>query len=167
MSALAAAFAESGHHRPHVGVSGPRCRRRPRHRKKPICREQSASRLNVSIIESRRVAGKLVHEHIAALGSIEVPPTIGARIIFWKRMHERLGKLGNRIDPATQARLKSAVHERIPIPTPDGPPSVIVKAWPCIRRFALLVVHDRGRDRVEPMGSSPKSDAKALTRGRT
>jgi ferritin-like metal-binding protein YciE len=83
-------------------------------------REQSASRLNVSIIESRRVAGKLVHEHIAALGSIEVPPTIDARIVFWKRMHERLGKLGNRIDPATRARLMGAVHERIPMPTPDG-----------------------------------------------
>jgi hypothetical protein len=46
-------------------------------------------------------------------------------------------------------------------------PSVIVKAWPSIRRFALLVIHDRGRDRVEPMGSSRKNDAKALTRGRT
>jgi hypothetical protein len=41
--------------------------------------QQSSNRLNISIVESSRIAGKLKHDHIAAHSSIE-SPTIAARI---------------------------------------------------------------------------------------
>jgi hypothetical protein len=49
------------------------------------------------------------HEHVASLGSIENPPTARARTAFWQRLYERLAKLSNRIDPATQGRILKAV----------------------------------------------------------
>jgi hypothetical protein len=37
---------------------------------------QTSTRLQVSLVETRRIDGKVLHEHIAGLGSIETPPTI-------------------------------------------------------------------------------------------
>jgi hypothetical protein len=42
-------------------------------------RRQSKTRLQLSLIETRRVASKVRHEHIAGLGSVEVPPSVEAR----------------------------------------------------------------------------------------
>jgi len=64
----------------------------------------------VSIVETRRVGGKVRHEHIASLGSIETPLTVANRVAFWQRVHERLAKLSNRIDPPWKP------------PTPPSPP---------------------------------------------
>ena len=75
--------------------------------------------MQVSIVETRRAGGKLRHEHVAGLGSLEMPPTVSGRAAFWRAVHERLGRLGNRLDPETQARLLGSVHERIPMVTPD------------------------------------------------
>jgi hypothetical protein len=44
---------------------------------------------------------------------------VSGRVAFWRALHERLGRLGNRLDPETQARLLGSVHERIPMVTPD------------------------------------------------
>jgi hypothetical protein len=49
------------------------------------------------LVEGRRVCGKVRHEHIASLGSILVPATIADPVVFWRRLHERLAKLSNRI----------------------------------------------------------------------
>jgi hypothetical protein len=111
-------------------------------------RHQSSIWLSVSIVESRRIAGKLKHEHIAALGSIETTPTIAARITFWKRLHERFGKLGNRIDRATQARLMGAVHERIPMPTVDGQRALQRESLEAEEKF-WADLHDMHADTVE------------------
>ena len=46
--------------------------------------------LAMSLVESRRENGKVRHEHLASLGSIETPPSVAARIEFWRRLHERL-----------------------------------------------------------------------------
>jgi hypothetical protein len=80
---------------------------------------QTKHRLQASLIETRRIDGKVRHEHIASLGSVEVPLTVGSRLAFWQRLHERLAKLSNRIDAAMQSKILGAVHARIPMVTPD------------------------------------------------
>jgi hypothetical protein len=75
-------------------------------------------RLQVSIVETHRVDGRVRHEHMASLGSIETPPSVADRIAFWQRVHDRFGKLSNRIDPATQGKLRGDIHARIPMVTP-------------------------------------------------
>ena len=80
---------------------------------------QTRHRLQLSLAETRRIDGRVRHEHIASLGSIENSPTTRARIAFWQLLHERLAKLSNRIDPATQGRILGAVHAQIPMVTPD------------------------------------------------
>lgn len=79
---------------------------------------QSARRLQLSLVDTRRVGGKVHHEHVAGLGSIRLPPSPADRIEFWTRLHERLAKLGNRIG-AAEHKIMADVHARIPMPTPD------------------------------------------------
>jgi hypothetical protein len=43
---------------------------------------QTKTRLQVSLIETRRAGGKVHHEHIAMLGTVDVPPTVTERIVF-------------------------------------------------------------------------------------
>jgi hypothetical protein len=74
---------------------------------------ETAYRLQLSLIETRRVDGKVRHEHVASLGSIETPPTVANRIAFWARLHERLARLSNRLDGETQGKVLGAVHARI------------------------------------------------------
>ena len=45
------------------------------------------------VVKTRRVNGKIRHEHVASLGSIENAAVAG-RIAFWQQVHERLAKLG-------------------------------------------------------------------------
>jgi hypothetical protein len=80
---------------------------------------QTPHRLQVSIAETLRVDGKVRHEHIGSLGSIETPPSVADRIAFWQRVNERLARLSNRIDPATQGKIRGDVHARIPMVTAD------------------------------------------------
>jgi len=74
-------------------------------------------RVALSVVETRRIDGRVKHEHVASLSSIEWPPTVADRVAFWRRLHERLAKLGNRIDADAQARILGTVHERIPMVT--------------------------------------------------
>jgi hypothetical protein len=80
---------------------------------------ETKSRLQVSLAESRRVDGRVQYEHVAQLGSIEAPPTVEDRIAFWQRLHERLSKLSNRLDAATQGKVLGDIHARIPMVTLD------------------------------------------------
>lgn len=77
------------------------------------------SRLQVSLIETRRVDGKVRHEHIASFGSVPVPPEVADRIAFWQRLHERLARLSNRVDAAMQGKILGDVHARIAMVTAD------------------------------------------------
>src|ERR1700741_3386812 len=56
---------------------------------------ETPSGLAMILVESRRENGKVRHEHLASLGSIETPPSVAARIEFWRRLHERLDQLSN------------------------------------------------------------------------
>jgi hypothetical protein len=80
---------------------------------------QSRQRLQLSLVSTLRVAGKVRHEHIASLGSVVAPPLLTARVEFWRALHERLARLANRVDAATQAKILDSVHNRIPMPTSE------------------------------------------------
>jgi hypothetical protein len=80
---------------------------------------ETKTRLQLSLVENRRANGKVRHEHVASLGSVEMPPSVEARITFWTRLHERLGKLNNRVDATTQAKILGDVHARVPMVTPE------------------------------------------------
>jgi len=53
------------------------------------------TRVQASLVETRRVDGKVPHEHIASLDSVLAPPSIADRVAFWKSLHERLARLSN------------------------------------------------------------------------
>ena len=80
---------------------------------------QTERRLQVSLVETRRIDGKVRHEHVASFGSVEVPPSVEDRITFWQRLHERLAKLSNRVDVTAQAKILGDIHARIPMVTLD------------------------------------------------
>src|SRR5260370_28434408 len=82
-------------------------------------RFRQARRLQVSLIETRRVDGKVRHEHVSGLGTIDVPPSVADRVEFWRQLHERLGQLSNRLDAATQAKGLGDVHAKIPMVTSE------------------------------------------------
>jgi hypothetical protein len=79
---------------------------------------QTPCGLQVSLIQTRRESGKVRHEYIAGLGAITFPAWLADRIAFWRNLHGRLSALSNQI-PDEQANILGAVHERIPLPTPD------------------------------------------------
>jgi hypothetical protein len=76
-------------------------------------------RLLVSLIENRRVDGKVRQEHIADLGSIDghALPSIFDRLAFWHELDNRLARLSNRISADDAAKVRASVHERIPKPS--------------------------------------------------
>ena len=78
---------------------------------------QFDNRLRLRLVETRRQADTVVHEHVASLGAIIVPPSVSDRITFWQKLHERLARLANRIDAETQGKILGAVHDRVPMVT--------------------------------------------------
>jgi hypothetical protein len=77
------------------------------------------ARLQVSVVESRRVDGRVRVEHIAALGSVGEPATIAERVAFWGNLHRRLDALSNRIGEDDRAKIIGAIYARIPMVTVD------------------------------------------------
>src|SRR5262249_58017296 len=70
--------------------------------------------LAMSLVENRRENGRICHEHVASLGSIETPPSVAARIEFWRGLHERLAQLSNRIDAGTRGNGIIQAQKRVP-----------------------------------------------------
>jgi hypothetical protein len=64
-----------------------------------------------------RLAGKVCHEHTAGLGSIELTPTVEARLAFWRNIEDRLARLANRISTEDAARIRGSLSARSPIPS--------------------------------------------------
>jgi hypothetical protein len=104
---------------------------------------QSPQRLQLSLVEARRVGGKVSQEHVAALGSILTPPSVSDRIKFWQRLHQRLDNLSNRIDAAAQAAILGAVHARVPMVTLDEQRAVKLENAKADMRFwaSLQAMH--------------------------
>jgi hypothetical protein len=101
-------------------------------------------RLLVSLIKNRRVDGKVQQEHVADLGAIDghmlseffgrIAPeqinvitdgkledwsrfSIERRRHFWDELEARLARLSNRLGADETAKVREAIHARIPKPT--------------------------------------------------
>jgi hypothetical protein len=110
---------------------------------------RTKTRLQVSLIETRRCGGKIRHEHIGSLGSIELEPSIYARIEFWNHLHERLARLSNRLGGHGQAKVLGQVHTRIPMVTADEQRALQaenaeadVRFWEMTHSFGESTIHD-------------------------
>ena len=106
---------------------------------KPRCRwrinDLVPYRLLVSVIENRRIDGKVCQEHIADLGSIEGhllpgfypdgPPaddrwhyaSLLTRREYWQKFDELMPRLANRVSAEAAAMINAAIEARIPRPT--------------------------------------------------
>jgi hypothetical protein len=80
---------------------------------------KQGQRLGVSLIQTRRVAGKVRSEHVAALGSVDADVSVRERLAFWVALPGRFGRLGNRLGSDDHAKIYEALHARIPMVTPD------------------------------------------------
>jgi hypothetical protein len=81
---------------------------------------QQGHRLQPSLLQTRRVAGKGPRaEHIASLGSVDADVSVRERLAFWARLPSRLASLGNRLGPDEHPKIYEALHARIPMVTPD------------------------------------------------
>jgi len=109
---------------------------------------QNKSRVQVSLVETSRIEGKVRHEHIASLGSVEWPPSVEARITFWQRLHERLAKLSNRVDATAQAKILGDIHTRIPMVTLDEQRALQLRNAEADERF-WSSLHDMNEVKVE------------------
>jgi hypothetical protein len=103
---------------------------------------ETLSRLQVSLVETRRVNGKVRHEHVASLGSIVLSPAVADRVAFWARLHERLGRLSNRVGPEALAKVMGDIHARVPMVTVNEQRAlqlenakVDAKQWSAVRDF--------------------------------
>jgi hypothetical protein len=97
---------------------------------------QAGHKLQTSLIETRRVDGKVRHEHIASLGSIILPPSVADRITFWQRLHDRLAKLSNRVTAEDQGKVLGAVHAKVPMITADEQRALQLENARCPRAAA-------------------------------
>jgi hypothetical protein len=86
-------------------------------------------RLQVIVVETRRARGKVISDTIGTLGSISVPTSVGDRQTFWTGLFHRLAGLSNRIGPDDQAKIRNAVHARIPMVLPDEANADEAKYW--------------------------------------
>ena len=91
---------------------------------------QTAAGLQCSLVETRRIDGKVRYEQVASLGSVSRSPSVGDRLAFWRRIYEQLAELADRIDAETQGQIISAVHSRIPIVTPNEQRALRVRPHP-------------------------------------
>jgi len=80
---------------------------------------QTNSTVQASLLAGRRIDGGVRHEQIVSFGSIKLPMTIDGRETFWRKLHESLARLGNRIAEVEQAKSMASIHARIPMVTPD------------------------------------------------
>ena len=80
---------------------------------------QTVRRLQASLIATRRRDGRVLHEHIASLGSLPRSPSPSDRLAFWTKLHQRLNALSNRVDEQQRGAILTAIQARIPMPTLD------------------------------------------------
>jgi hypothetical protein len=138
---------------------------------------QTARRLQVTLSATRWDAGKVRHEHVAALGSVPLSPSPADRIAFWTKLHQRLDALGNRVDFAQRGAILTAIHARIPMPTMDDHQAVQLERAQADARFwetlaemhtddieghkGLLAIAQRKIAEGEPLAADTAAKAKA------
>ena len=125
---------------------------------------QTDFRLQVSLVETRRTAGKVRHEHVASLGSVERPPSVEGRLAFWQRLHERLAKLSNRVDAAAQAKILGAIHARVPMVTLDEQRAAQLENTKADEKF-WETIHDMHAGTVEDHKALAATVERAIAEG--
>ena len=80
---------------------------------------QKGRHLQPSLMQTRRVSGKICNEHIASLGSVDADVSVRERLAFWAKLPERLARLGNRVHPNEHAKIYGALYAHIPMVTAD------------------------------------------------
>jgi hypothetical protein len=73
---------------------------------------QQGNRLQASLMQTRRVSGKMQSEHIASLGSVDAEVSVRERLAFWAKLPERLARLGNSVGPDDQPKVYLRDRER-------------------------------------------------------
>jgi hypothetical protein len=76
-------------------------------------------RLQPSLMQTRRVDGKVRSDHIASLGSVDVDVSVRERLAFWAKLPGRLARLANRVGVDEHGKIYGALHARIPMVTPE------------------------------------------------
>jgi hypothetical protein len=61
-------------------------------------------RLQISLIDTRRVDGKVRQEHVASLGSISHDMAVQDRVAFWTQVHPRLSIARRNVETSTWLR---------------------------------------------------------------
>jgi hypothetical protein len=113
---------------------------------------QTKTRLQMSRIETRRVDGKVRHQHVASLGSIAMPFEAADRVALWAKLFERISKLSNCLDADAQRQIFDAIHARVPLMTQDDLRTLQrdnartdVDRWTAMRDLTAGVVADKER----------------------
>jgi hypothetical protein len=109
---------------------------------------RQGNRLQASLVQGRRAAGKVHAEHIGALGSVDVEVSVRERVTFWAKVHGRLAALGNRVGAAEHPKIFDALHARIPMVTPDEQRAVQEESFKDDERF-WDAMHDLNAASVE------------------
>jgi hypothetical protein len=107
---------------------------------------KTPNRLQVSILEAHRAVGKVTNEHIASLGSIELSMSVGSRQAFWAYLWDRLASLSNRIGADDQAKIRNAVHARIPMVMPEEANADEAAYW---EKYSAVFVEKGARHRED------------------
>ena len=115
---------------------------------------QTAAGLQCSLVETRRIDGKVRYEQVASLGSVPASPSVADRLAFWRRVYEQLAELANRIDAETQGQIISAVHSRVPIVTPNEQRALRVRPRP---RPEKALRHQGAKERPQNKAPTPDS----------
>jgi hypothetical protein len=69
------------------------------------------------VVETRRVKGKVVAEHLGGLGSVDADLSVGERVDFWDKLPQCFERIAKLVGPAERANLEALVQARIPIVT--------------------------------------------------
>jgi hypothetical protein len=112
---------------------------------------QTKHRLQVSLVETRRVADRVRHEHVASLGAVPVPPSLQDRLAFWQRLHERLSRLSNRVPTDIRGKVLGDIHARIPMVTLDQVQAAKIEAAEADEQF-LSRLHGMHTEQMEGHG---------------
>ena len=76
-------------------------------------------RLQASLVQTRRLAGKVRSEHIGTLRSVHAEVSVRERIAFWTKLPGRLAALGNRVSSDEHGKIYGALHAHIPMVTAE------------------------------------------------
>jgi hypothetical protein len=96
---------------------------------------QQGNRLQASLVQNRRAAGKVRAEHIGALGSVDADVSVRSRVAFWAKIDNRLAALGNRIGTDEHENIIGALHSRIPMVTQEDIRAVQEESFKDDERF--------------------------------